>query len=353
MDQAAVLKSIKKLSERIEPLEAFAAVAADTLRLLYRLKPKAFTAAKDDSYFFLRLGDRWSRPTRKPLFIADPDQFGDAAQAVSKLLWLLGRTAGDPIRREALLRRNKDLHGGEWPRLDAVLYTIQQSFGCASDLTGAQLVKRYGTIFENLLHASLREASLSTAKVQYQMPEVFYHIEAGGERRERITKRPLQLDLVIGRGGKAVESKTDYVWTEETFCSIKTSSKERIAQVFHDAAAIQRQAVWRMHRLYLLLHNDVQRSKGTAAAPGVGPTFIFGGFMSGARAFPLDGVYFLDLPPNVVARMAGKEPPPAVVDEEEELAVAEAEAAYVDPEVTRKMQRMSRFLTHEVWVASA
>lgn len=344
MDRAAVIRKIESLSERIAPLHEFTAVAAEALSLISALKPKRVLAKNDESYFFLKVDDRWSRPTRRPLFIADPGELASGGEELLKLLPALGGTVANPSAREKILKRKGAFWSGQFPRLDAILYTIQQSFGCVSDLTEARLVKRYGTIFENLLHAALRAAGLRTEKLQYLIPEAFYWTaDTAGRREQRTRQRPLQLDLVIARAGREVQTRQDLIWPEELFCSIKTSSKERIAQVFHDGAAIQRQTVWRIHRYYLLLHNDVQRTKG----PGVGPTFVFGGFMSGARTFPLDGIFFLDVPPNVSSRVLRA--PGA--EEEGEDAVEGNGGEYADAEVTRKIGKMSEFLCREVWMA--
>lgn len=356
MAVAGALNSISALSERMGHLREFAATAIRSLKELEQQGPDILTAANSDEYFFFRLGKQISRPVRTRLFIGDPTTFARNARDVIQFLSAV-RSSYGLAAKQGKFRENARLFDGDRTVIDAVMYTIQQSFGCLSDISGGAIgVRRYGTIFENLLHATLREAGLNTAKPNYQIPEAVYMTSRSGERVQRIVKRQIQIDLVIARDGQPVRTTQNFVCAEELFGSIKTSSKERIAQVFHDAAALQRQSVWRIHRTYLFLHNDVQRTK---KGPGVASTFVFGGFLSGARTFPLDGIYFLDVPPNVRARLIGGQPPdePEIeeeaAEEREAGVVVEDDAGkeFIDREATRKIGPFSDFLRREIWSA--
>jgi hypothetical protein len=348
------LNSISALSEHMGNLREFASVAIRCLRALQ--KYKTLHAANNREYFFFRAATQTSRPVRSDLFIRHPAGFARDARDLIGFLRDVRASYGLAAKQETF-RRNARLFDGDRTIVDAVIYTIQQAFGCLSDVSGGAIgVRRYGTIFENLLHATLREAGLKTAKPNYYIPEAVYMTSRSLGRVEQIVKRPIQIDLVVARDGQPVRTTQNFICAEELFGSIKTSSKERIAQVFHDAAALQRQSVWRIHRTYLFLHNDVQRTK---RGPGVASTFVFGGFLSGARTFPLDGIYFLDVPPNVRARLAGAKPPEESVADDEKTSEqdgdrtieADAGEEFIDREATRKIGRFSDFLQREIWSA--
>jgi hypothetical protein len=129
--------------------------------------------------------------------------------------------------------------------------------------------------------------------------------------------------MVIGaERGQPVRTTQYSVWPEDSFATIKSSTKDRISQVFIDGVNIQRLSVWRIAKYILFVHNDVQR----AGTSGISWTFLPSNFRSGSSTFPLSGIYFSDMPGNVIgAKLAGEE-------------------------WARLCRNLSDFVTHDLWV---
>jgi hypothetical protein len=83
--------------------------------------------------------------------------------------------------------------------------------------------------------------------------------------------------------------------------SVKTSSKDRLDKIFVDKFLLARLTGRDVPHVAVFL-NDVQRKGRTPKEYGVNSTFLPGHFKGYTiKLSPLDGVYFLDIRPNMIS----------------------------------------------------
>ena len=170
----------------------------------------------------------------------------------------------------------KNLNQDERFLLNATIYTIQQSIGCALDALPASenntAKKINGDLFERLMLLIFKE-------LKFQVDSCVEKISFDG------FKMTYQHDLKF-----TIEGKTKAIG------SVKTSSKDRIDKVFTDKLFYNKLKNVDIPHFAIFL-NDVQR-KGKEPHYGISQTFLRGHFKAYTLVMnPLDGVYYCDLRP--------------------------------------------------------
>lgn len=164
--------------------------------------------------------------------------------------------------------------------LNSIVYTLQQSVGCALDALPASAAntarKVNGDLFERLMLLIFRSLGFDVGSVV--------------EKVKNIPKVTLtyQHDLAFKVQGEL-----------RLIGSVKTSSKDRIDKVFIDKLFYNRIRQVDIPHFAVFL-NDVQRKKSRDERRGFGvsQTFLPGHFKAYTLAMtPMDGVYYCDLRP--------------------------------------------------------
>ena len=214
------------------------------------------------------------RPLNQKLFIADPANFDLAFKNYS----------------ETVLRirnKQKNFTKNEKHNIDSVLYTIQQSIGVGLDLfvNPNSARKHVGNRFEELIRAIFTDLSVQNKKLVLQIP---YDTDQG----EKIYK--CETDLILSPY-EQVKSTNKSVHKKEVVVSIKTTSKDRMGKIFMDRTLMESFVNHKVKMIGIFL-NDVQRKEND----NISFTLVSGLFMVYTRFLTeLEGVYYLDSPPNV------------------------------------------------------
>lgn len=168
------------------------------------------------------------------------------------------------------------------------IYTLQQSIGAALDGLPAgksnQARKVNGDLFERLIRLLIVSLNVDCVSGTMQVPVK----DADGTE---LFKSSYQHDLLL--------SKEDEL---KIIGSVKTSSKDRIDKVFMDKFLYNRLTDTALPHIAIFL-NDVQRKKARRENEyGISSTFLPGHFKAYTiKLNPLDGVYYCDIRPNMVA----------------------------------------------------
>ncbi len=175
--------------------------------------------------------------------------------------------------------------------IDKVLYTIQQSIGAGLDLfvNPNSARKHVGNRFEELMKSVFTELGIANSKGVLQIP---YPAEDG----MKVYK--CENDLIISPYER-VRSTSEFLDENEIVVSIKTTSKDRMGKIFIDKILLEK-FVKHPQKVIGVFLNDVQRKD----EDNISYTLVSGLFMVYTNFLTqLDGVYYLDPPPN-----AEKEP---------------------------------------------
>jgi len=164
------------------------------------------------------------------------------------------------------------------------VYTCQQSIGAALDALPANKSnfarKLNGDLFERFIRLIISELGIDVVDKTDSVPVIIDEKE--------IMKMTYQHDLII---------KVDDVTKAIGF--VKTSSKDRIDKIFIDKMTYNKFTNTKTPHFAIFL-NDVQR-KGKEGKYGIKTTFLAGHFKCYTIALnPLDGVYYLDIRPNMI-----------------------------------------------------
>lgn len=213
-----------------------------------------------------------SRPINSTLMYGAPD-----AELLTKRFLPTLRAAFDipitDVKRRALLTRG--------------IYTIQQSIGATLDALPAgesnRARKINGDLFERLVQLLIKELKVSCVAGTVQVPVV-----VDGEEQFKMS---YQHDLLIKLGEEL-----------KAIGSVKTSSKDRIDKIFLDKFLYCKLTNTAVPHIAVFL-NDVQRKAGRNEKEyGVNSTFLSGHFKGfTVKLNPLDGVYYCDIRPNMIA----------------------------------------------------
>lgn len=209
---------------------------------------------------------RITRAVNRELFLGR-EQFESAAMLFDESLALIrdGASPTDNHRRA----------------FQSMLYTIQQSFGCALDGLPAsmsnQARKVNGDLFERLIFLILHETGFAVTSGVTQVPLV-------DETSEIVNFMNFQNDFVLEFEGEL-----------KIVGSVKTTSKDRLAKVFIDKLLYNKLTSTDTPHVAIFL-NDVQRKPGTVAGSyGISNTFLPGHFRGYTVSLnPLDGIYYCD-----------------------------------------------------------
>ena len=213
-----------------------------------------------------------SRPINSNLMLSASDCEAEL-QRFKALLGDIRSDAQDTPEQRALLNR--------------CIYSLQQAIGAALDALPAgesnKARKINGDLFERLIRLILVRVGVSCTSGVVSIP-----VKVDGEVAFQMS---YQHDLIIQTGELV-----------KVIGSVKTSSKDRLDKVFVDKFLFNRLTGTQVPHVAIFL-NDVQR-KNTASERqyGVSATFLPGHFKGyTVKLNPLDGVYYCDIRPNMLA----------------------------------------------------
>ncbi|MDP9178718.1 MAG: hypothetical protein M3O61_13630 [Gemmatimonadota bacterium] len=167
------------------------------------------------------------------------------------------------------------------------VYTIQQAIGAALDALPAgesnTARKIAGDLFERLVRLLIRELDITCVAGTVQVPVIV--------DGQELFKMAYQHDMLIKDGEEL-----------KVIGSVKTSSKDRIDKIFLDKFLYCKLTDTAIPHIAVFL-NDVQRKP--ARRPNqysINSTFLSGHFKGfTVKLNPLDGVYYCDIRPNMIA----------------------------------------------------
>ena len=156
-------------------------------------------------------------------------------------------------------------------------------------VSGNSAKKHAGNRFEELMGAVFSEIGIANRKIALQIP---YETDEG----QKVYK--CENDLILSPHN-VVKSTTTTLDNKEIVVSIKTTSKDRMGKIFIDKLLLER-FVKHDQKVIGIFLNDVQRKE----SDNISFTLVSGLFMVYSKFLTeLEGVYYLDPPPN-----AGKIP---------------------------------------------
>ncbi|MFW5721516.1 MAG: hypothetical protein ACOCWW_03965 [Bacteroidota bacterium] len=263
------------LTQKKNNIEEFGTIAK---RILNHL-PDVLSSYEEENHYRLYIAQSGSttkqvRPLNQELFIDDSDKF---AIAFDRYLETTSEIRDKKTNFPAEERKN----------LDSVLYTIQQSIGVGLDLfvNPNSARKHVGNRFEELIKAVFTDLGIQNKKLVLKIP---YFTDEG----EKIYK--CETDLILSPY-KEVKSTTKSIDYNELVVSIKTTSKDRMGKIFMDRILMENFVHHKVKMIGIFL-NDVQRKEKN----NISYTLVSGLFMVYTRFLTeLEGVYYLDSPPNV------------------------------------------------------
>jgi hypothetical protein len=216
---------------------------------------------------------KFVRPINKNLFIENSQDFKLAYEKVLKTLEKIRN------KKTTFSKIEKDL-------IDSTFYTIQQSIGAGLDLfvNPNSARKHVGNRFEELIKVLFSEIGVSNKKMVLQIP---YETDEG----QKVYK--CEMDLIISPYN-TVKSTTKDLDEKEIVVSVKTTSKDRMGEMFIDKILLEK-FVNHPQKVIGIFLNDVQRIEKNK----IGFTLVSGLFMVYSKFLTkLEGIYYLDPPPN-------------------------------------------------------
>ncbi len=170
--------------------------------------------------------------------------------------------------------------------IDKTIYTIQQSIGAGLDLlvNPNSARKHVGNRFEELIKVIFTEIGVANKMIVLQIP-----YKAG----EGTKTYKCENDLIISPF-ESVKSSSNSLDENEVVVSVKTTSKDRMGKMFIDKILLER-FVEHPQKVIGIFLNDVQRKE----SDNISFTLVSGLFMVYSKFLTeLEGVYYLDPPPN-------------------------------------------------------
>jgi len=171
--------------------------------------------------------------------------------------------------------------------IDKTIYTMQQIIGAGLDLmvNPNSARKHVGNRFEELIRIFFQAIGIANKKIVLQIP---YETDEGEK------KYKCENDLILSPY-KQVKSTNKTLHRKEIVVSAKTTSKDRMGKMFIDKMLLER-FVNHPQKVIGIFLNDVQRKESN----NVSFTLVSGLFMVYSKFLTeLDGIYYLDPPPNV------------------------------------------------------
>ncbi len=248
-----------------------------TLRILNYI-PNVLTGQKVKGDYKLHFASqtgqvKWLRPINQILFIYDPDIF---LEDYNKFINLFVK----------LKQKDSEFSEAELFLIDSVLYTIQQAIGCCFDLmvNANSGRKHVGNRFEELMRAVFNEMEIANVHHVLRIP---FETEDGTKIYS------CEMDLIISPFD-SVKSTRSTIHENEIVVSAKTTSKDRMGKMFMDKILLEKNLKHKQKVIGIFL-NDVQRSKEN----NISHTLVSNLFLAYTQLItPLEGVYYLDPPPN-------------------------------------------------------
>jgi hypothetical protein len=251
---------------------------------------------------------KFIRPINQSLFIMDPGAFSVELERLQAII----------IK---IRDKNKSYSKIETQTIDSVLYTMQQSIGAGFDLLGDPngARKHVGNRFEELIKALFTEIGVPNKRVVFRIPydsgngEKNYTCEndliLSPDKKEIQARPPGELlsettegDNNIGETlGLTLSPETEiiankYITDNEVIVSVKTTSKDRMGKMFMDKILLERFVGHDLKVIGIFL-KDVQR-KGER---DISFTLVSDLFMVYNKFITqLNGIYYLDPPPNAL-----------------------------------------------------
>ena len=264
----------KDLQQQKNSIEEFKEIAIRVLEYL----PNVLTDYSEKSGYRIHSSviagtTKYIRPINQKLYIYSPKEFKARFDKFKKLL--------------AKLKTNEERLPYEKELIDSVLYTIQQSIGAGFDLlvNPNSARKHVGNRFEELIKSVFTEIGIVNKKTVLQIP----YATDEGEKNYKCEN-----DLILSPF-KEVRSTGKFLDENEVVISVKTTSKDRMGKMFIDKILLERFVNHKQKVIGIFL-NDVQR-KGNDS---ISYTLVSGLFMVYTKFLTeLEGVYYLDPPPNV------------------------------------------------------
>lgn len=263
------------LTQKKNSLSEFAVLASRILKHLPDVL-SSYEQKNDYRLYVAQSGNtiKHVRPLNQKLFIADSEDFSKAFENYKKTVLKIRD-------REKSYSKNEKLN------IDSVLYTIQQSIGVGLDLfvNPNSARKHVGNRFEELIKAIFTDLGIQNKKLVLQIP---YKTDEGN----KIYK--CETDLILSPYAE-VKSSNISVDKNEIIVSIKTTSKDRMGKIFMDRILMESFVKHKVKMIGIFL-NDVQRKEKN----NISYTLVSGLFMVYTRFLTeLEGVFYLDAPPNV------------------------------------------------------
>jgi hypothetical protein len=297
----------KDLQQRKSSISEFELVVQRVLSFL----PNVLSGFEEKSGYILYYSSsagtkKFVRPISKRLFIMDATEFIEKMASFRSVLIKIKN------REHLYTDADKEL-------IDSVLYTVQQAIGAGFDLLvdPNSARKHVGNRFEELIKVVFTAIGVPNKKVVIKIP---YETEDGNkdytcendlilspfplpsanDNREAIVLEPDEDVAEIYTSGELIltaESELaaeKYIYKNEIVVSVKTTSKDRMGKMFMDKILLERFVGHDIKVIGIFL-NDVQR-KGDN---NISYTLVSGLFMVYNKFITqLNGVYYLDAPPN-------------------------------------------------------
>lgn len=306
------LQELVKESDSFDSLQVYFDATISFLELIADTQPTRIVSPTDNSYIFFQFSGEFqhkiTRPLNTHIFCDERNDFSsEFDRFVSFLIDLKkkqSKAARMPKYEKFLARKG----------VERVIYTMQQSIGSIGDAfeNPNQSRKRVGMLFEQLIMLVIKELGLECESRTIKLP-------LPGHSGYTMS---YDLDLVISRNKAIIASETSIIGMHELIGSVKTTSKDRIDKVFLDKFMLSKFLGRPIPVIAIFLH-DVQRAKKRGSIFGINSTFKSGHFLGYSIALnPLDGVYYVDPRPNMVA----------------------------DARLSREVSEFSKLLVDDLWV---
>nr|WP_299382229.1 hypothetical protein [Allomuricauda sp.] len=254
----------------------FKEIAVRTINLVFESVEKDYKTKGNYRIYFSKSHNKFIRPINHNLFIFDSKEF---EQKFNEVVYILGKIKG----KEAVINNEEE------NLINSVFYTTQQALGCGFDLLihPNSARKHVGNRFEELMRCVFSEIGISNKRIVLQVP---YETEDGKTKMYKCEN-----DLVISPYDE-VKSSTKKIDEKEVVISVKTTSKDRMGKMFTDKLLLEKIQGYPQKFIGIFL-NDVQRKESN----NISYTLVSGQFMVYTNFLePMEGVYYLDPPPNVL-----------------------------------------------------
>ncbi len=301
----------KDLKQKKYSIREFGSLA---LRILAYLPNVLSNDYDDKSYYRIYNSSiagtkKFVRPINQKLFIMDAANFTEKLAQFETII-------------TRIKNKEKLYTAGETHIIDSILYTIQQAIGAGFDLLGDPngARKHVGNRFEELIKALFTEIGIPNKRVVFRIPydsddgEKNYicendlilspnkDIPADNKIAEvTLAAYDVKIDASDTPIGVSLMPETEvlahkYITDSEIVVSVKTTSKDRMGKMFMDKILLERFVGHNLKVIGIFL-NDVQR-KGEN---DISFTLVSGLFMVYNKFITqLDGIYYLDPPPNAI-----------------------------------------------------